>query len=150
MLNEFKKFIMRGNVLDLAVAVIIGAAFGAVVTSMVQDLLMPPIGFIAGKVDFSNLYFNLDPFHSYPSVAAAEAAGAPIIKYGKFITALINFLIIAFAVFLIVRVANWLNRQKEEAPAPPELSTQEKLLVEIRDLLKAQSSPERFTVHHER
>ena len=116
MLDEFKKFAMRGNVLDLAVAVIIGAAFGAIVVSFVNDILMPPIGLLLGGVDFSNLFISLDG-QSYPSLAAAQEAGAPTINYGVFINTVINFLIIAFAIFLIVRLAN--RMQKEEAPGEP-------------------------------
>ena len=116
MLDEFKKFVMRGNVLDLAVAVIIGAAFGAIVVSFVNDILMPPIGLLLGGVDFSNLFFSLDG-QSYPSLAAAQEAGAPTINYGVFINTVINFLIIAFAIFLIVRLAS--RMQKEEAPGEP-------------------------------
>jgi large conductance mechanosensitive channel len=120
MLDEFKKFVMRGNVLDLAVAVIIGVAFGAIVVSFVNDILMPPIGLLLGGVDFSNLFISLDG-QSYPSLAAAQEAGAPTINYGVFINTVINFLIIAFAIFLIVRLAN--RMQKEEAPG--ELTTKE-------------------------
>ena len=116
MLNEFKKFVMRGNVLDLAVAVIIGVAFGAIVVSFVNDILMPPIGLLLGGVDFSNLLISLDG-QSYPSLAAAQEAGAPTINYGVFINTVINFLIIAFAIFLIVRLAS--RMQKEEAPGEP-------------------------------
>jgi len=116
MLDEFKKFVMRGNVLDLAVAVIIGAAFGAIVVSFVNDILMPPIGLLLGGVDFSNLFISLDG-QSYPSLAAAQEAGAPTINYGVFINTVINFLIIAFAIFLIVRLAS--RMQKEEAPGEP-------------------------------
>ena len=116
MLNEFKKFVMRGNVLDLAVAVIIGVAFGAIVVSFVNDILMPPIGLLLGGVDFSNLFISLDG-QSYPSLAAAQEAGAPTINYGVFINSVINFLIIAFAIFLIVRLAS--RMQKEEAPGEP-------------------------------
>jgi len=115
-LNEFKKFVMRGNVLDLAVAVIIGVAFGAIVVSFVNDILMPPIGLLLGGVDFSNLFISLDG-QSYPSLAAAQEAGAPTINYGVFINSVINFLIIAFAIFLIVRLAS--RMQKEEAPDEP-------------------------------
>jgi large conductance mechanosensitive channel len=107
---------MRGNVLDLAVAVIIGVAFGAIVVSFVNDILMPPIGLLLGGVDFSNLFISLDG-QSYPSLAAAQEAGAPTINYGVFINTVINFLIIAFAIFLIVRLAN--RMQKEEAPGEP-------------------------------
>lgn len=116
MLREFRAFIMRGNVLDLAVAVIIGAAFGKVVTSLVNDVLMPPLGFLVGKVDFSQLYINLSA-STYASLADAQKAGSPVIKYGLFINEIINFLIIGFAIFLIVRLANHL--QKPAAPAVP-------------------------------
>lgn len=116
MLKEFKDFIMRGNVLDLAVAVIIGGAFGAIVTSFVNDILMPPIGLLLGNVDFSNLFINLSG-ESYTSLEAAQAAGAPTLNYGLFINTIINFLIVAFAIFMVVRMANRL--QKPEAPAAP-------------------------------
>jgi large conductance mechanosensitive channel len=105
MLEEFKKFVMRGNVLDLAVAVVIGAAFGAIVTSFVNDVLMPPIGLLLGRVDFSNLFVNLSG-QSYPSVAAAKAAGAATLNYGLFLNAVINFLIVAFVIFLLLRQVN--------------------------------------------
>lgn len=114
MLKEFRDFIMRGNVLDLAVAVIIGVAFGAVVTSFVNDILMPPIGMALGGVDFTNLFIALDG-QTYPSLAAATAAGAPTINYGVFLNTIINFLIVAFVIFLIVRS---FNRIRPKAPAP--------------------------------
>lgn len=137
MFKEFKEFIMRGNVLDLAVAVIIGAAFGAIVTSLVNDIIMPPIGVLLGGVDFSNLFINLSG-ETYESLAAAQEAGAATINYGVFLNTIINFLIVAFAIFMIVRTANRMQKQEEEAPAaPPEPSAEEKLLAEIRDLLKA-------------
>lgn len=118
MLREFKAFIMRGNVLDLAVAVIIGAAFGKIVTSLVNDVLMPPIGFVVGKVDFSSLYLNLSGT-AYASLAEAQKAGAAVVKYGQFINDVINFLITAFVIFLIVRLANRLQRTRAgEAAAP--------------------------------
>jgi large conductance mechanosensitive channel len=116
MLNEFKKFIMRGNVLDLAVAVIIGGAFGAIITSFVNDILMPPVGLLLGKVDFANLFLSLDG-QAYASLAAAQEAGAPTLNYGLFINTIINFLIVAFAIFLVIRAVNRL--QKPEAPAAP-------------------------------
>ena len=125
MLKEFKDFINRGNVIDLAVAVIIGGAFGAIITSLVNDIIMPLIGVLIGGVDFAAL-----------SIDVGEAT----ILYGSFIQAIINFLIIAFVVFLVVRSFNKLQKAEEEAPpAPPEPSPEEKLLAEIRDLLKAQS-----------
>jgi large conductance mechanosensitive channel len=105
MLKEFKEFAMRGNVLDLAVGVIIGAAFGKIVSSLVDDILMPPIGKALGHVDFANLFINLSET-SYPTIAAAKAAGSPTLNYGIFLNAIINFLIVAFAVFLLVRTVN--------------------------------------------
>ena len=114
MLKEFKEFAMRGSVLDLAVGVIIGAAFGKVVTSLVEDVIMPPIGRLLGHVDFSSLFINLSD-KSYDSLAAAKLAGAPTLNYGNFLNTVINFLIVAFAVFLLVRSVNkWLPK-----PAPP-------------------------------
>ncbi len=122
MLKEFRDFLAKGNVMDLAIAVIIGGAFGAIVNSLVNDLLMPVIGVILGGVDFTGL-----------SVQVGDAQ----ILYGNFIQATVNFLIIAFVLFLIVRSYNKLSKQKEEAPAPPpEPTAEEKLLTEIRDLLK--------------
>ena len=134
--SEFKEFAAKGNVVDLAVGVIIGAAFGKIVTSLVNDMIMPPIGLVLGKVDFSNLFLSLHG--SYNSVKDAEAAGAPIIKYGVFINNVIDFLIVAFVIFLLIRGINQLQRKKEEAPAAPAGPTPtEKLLTEIRDELKA-------------
>jgi large conductance mechanosensitive channel len=119
MLKEFKTFVMRGNVLDLAVAVIIGGVFGKIISSLVTDVLMPPIGLVAGKVDFSSLYLNLSQA-TYASLAEAQKAGAPVIKYGLFINTVIDFLIVSFVIFLVVRLANRLQRQQAEAaPAPP-------------------------------
>src|ERR1017187_6102034 len=112
MLKEFKAFIMKGNVLDLAVAVIIGAAFGAIVTSMVNDIIMPPIGVLLGHMDFKELFLSLNG-QSYATMAAAKAASAPIIAYGQFLNTVINFLIVGFVIFLVVRTANKLQR-----PAP--------------------------------
>ena len=117
MLREFRDFAMRGNVLDLAVAVLIGAAFGGVVTSFVNDVLMPPIGLALGHVDFSNLFLNLSST-PYTSLAEAQKAGAPTLNYGKFLNAVINFLIVAFVVFLLVRQVSRFTR-KPEAPAAP-------------------------------
>ena len=114
MLKEFKDFVMRGNVLDLAIAVIIGGAFGAIVTSLINDVLMPPIGLALGHVDFKDLFVSLNG-QSYPSVAVAKAGGAPVIAYGQFINTITNFLVIAFVVFLIVKQA---NRFKKPAAAP--------------------------------
>jgi large conductance mechanosensitive channel len=121
MLKEFKEFVMRGNVLDLAIAVIIGAAFGAIVTSLVNDVLMPPLGLALGKVDFKDLFTSLNG-QSYPSLTAAKTAGAPVIAYGQFINTVINFLVVAFVIFMIVKQA---NRFKQPAPAPAAPLTKE-------------------------
>ena len=115
MLSEFKTFIMRGNVVDLAVGVILGAAFGTIVTSLVNDILMPPIGRFLGGVDFKDLFISLSG-QSFPTLAAAKAAGAPTLNYGVFLNAIINFLIVAFAVFLLVQQVNRLF--PKPAPAP--------------------------------
>lgn len=120
MLKEFKQFVMRGNVLDLAVAVIIGAAFGRIVTSLVSDIIMPPIGLILGKVDFSNLFIDLSG-GNHPTVAAAKAAGAATINYGTFLNTIIDFVIVAFAIFLVIKQA---DRFKAK-PAPVEASTKD-------------------------
>ena len=117
MLKEFKEFAMRGSVLDLAVGVIIGAAFGKIVSSLVDDLLMPPLGKVLGHVDFSNLFINLSD-KSFDTLAAAKAAGAPTLNYGNFINTIINFIIVAFSIFLLVRSVNrWLP--KPVVPPPP-------------------------------
>lgn len=113
MYREFKDFIMRGNVADLAVAVVIGAAFGKIVTSFVEDILMPPIGLLLGGVDFSNLFINLSS-KDYPSIAAAKAAGAATWNYGLFLNSVLNFLIIAFAIFIVIKQ---INRFQKPAPA---------------------------------
>src|SRR6266699_6401887 len=117
MLKEFKEFVMRGNVLDLAVAVVIGAAFGKIITSFVEDVLMPPIGLALGNVDFSNLFINLSG-KDYPSVAAAKAAGAATLNYGIFFNTILNFIIIAVAIFLIIRQINALKKPEPAAAAP--------------------------------
>src|SRR5215213_6665568 len=136
MIKEFRDFIMRGNVLDLAVAVIIGAAFGAVVTSLVNDIIMPPIGYILGGVDFTDLFISLNG-QSYPSLADAQAAGAPTINYGVFLNTVITFLIIALVVFLLVKSMNTAMKRfrKEEAPPPPAGPTTEERLIESIDKL---------------
>jgi len=118
MLKDFKAFVMRGNVLDLAVAVIIGAAFGAIVTSMVNDIVMPPIGLALGHVDFKDLFISLNG-QSYPTLAAAKAAAAPVIAYGQFLNTVINFLIVAFVIFVAVRQASKLQKKPAPAPAAP-------------------------------
>jgi large conductance mechanosensitive channel len=137
MLKEFKEFAMRGNVLDMAIGVIIGGAFGKIVSSMVSDVLMPPLGLLMGKVDFSSLFINLSET-SHPSLVAAKAAGAPTLNYGVFLQSVFDFIIIAFVIFMLVKQV---NRFKQEAPppappAPPEPTAEEKLLTEIRDLLR--------------
>lgn len=137
-LKEFKEFAMKGNVMDLAVGVIIGAAFGKIVTALVDNVLMPIIGIFTGGVNFSDKYalLNSSKGTDFPSLAKAREAGAPVLAYGAFIQSVIDFIIIAFCIFLLIKFMNRLIRKKEEAPAPAELSTQEKLLTEIRDLLK--------------
>lgn len=132
MIKEFKEFIMKGNVLDLAVAVIIGGAFGAIVTSFVADVIMPPIGFILGGVDFSDLKLLL--------VEAGEGTEEVAIRYGAFLQKIIDFLIIAFVIFMVIKAYNKIARKEkvEEAPAPPAGPTETELLAEIRDLLKKQ------------
>ncbi|HPD83012.1 MAG: large conductance mechanosensitive channel protein MscL [Alphaproteobacteria bacterium] len=133
MFNEFKAFIAKGNVMDMAVGIIIGAAFTAIVNSMVGDLLMPIIGMLTNGIDFSNLFFALDGT-SYDSLKAAEEAGAPLIKYGVFINAVVNFLIVAFVIFMLVKQINRLKAKEAAAPAVPPADVV--LLGEIRDLLK--------------
>ncbi|MCC2665299.1 MAG: mscL [Geminicoccaceae bacterium] len=137
--QEFKEFAMRGNVVDLAVGLVIGAAFGAIVNSLVNDIIMPPIGLVMGNVDFSDLFINLSG-QEYASLAAAREAGAPVIAYGAFINVLINFVIVALAIFLVVKAMNRLRRKQEQAPEEtPVPPRQETLLEEIRDLLKARA-----------
>jgi len=136
MWKEFKAFAIKGNVIDLAVAVIIGAAFGKIVTSFTNDILLPPIGLLLGKVDFSSLFINLSGT-SYTSLAEAKAAGAPTINVGVFLNTCLDFAIVALAVFLLVRGLTRLQLTGAKAPAGP--SAQEKLLMEIRDLLKQQN-----------
>lgn len=131
MINEFKQFITRGNVLDLAVGIIIGAAFTGIVNSLVADILMPPIGKIMGGIDFSNFFINLSDGH-YTSLKAAKEAGAATINYGLFLNQVINFLIVSFAIFMIVKQANRFKKAQEAAPPP----RSEVLLEEIRDLLR--------------
>jgi large conductance mechanosensitive channel len=136
MLKEFKEFAMRGNVVDMAVGIVIGGAFGKIVSSFVNDVIMPPIGMLLGGVDFSNLFVTLGG-DTFQSLAAAEEAGAPVIKYGIFINSVLDFIIIAFAIFMVVRAMNRMKRKQEEKPAaPPAPSNEEKLLTEIRDVLK--------------
>ncbi len=135
MLQEFKNFAMRGNVVDMAVGIVIGGAFGKIVSSFVADVIMPPIGLLMGGVDFSSLFVNLSDV-SYATLAAAEEAGAPVIRYGSFINTVLDFVIIAFAIFMVIKGLNSMKKKEEEAPAePPKPSAEETLLTEIRDLL---------------
>jgi len=136
MLDEFKKFAMRGNVVDMAVGIVIGAAFGKIVSSFVNDVIMPPIGMIMGNVDFSQLFINLSG-EDYASLAAAQEAGAPTINYGIFINTVLDFVIVAFAIFMVIRGMNKMKKKEEEKPAePPKPSDEVLLLQEIRDALK--------------
>ncbi len=136
MLKEFKEFAVKGNVIDMAVGVIIGGAFGKIVGSLVSDVVMPPIGLLLGKVDFSNLFVNLSGTPA-ASLAEAKAKGLATLNYGVFLNTTLEFLIIAFAVFLVVKQINRLKREAPPAPAaPPEPTNEEKLLAEIRDLLR--------------
>ena len=135
MFKEFREFAMRGNVVDLAVGIIIGGAFGKIVTSVVNDVIMPPIGLLLGQVDFSNLFINLGG-GEFATLAEAEAAGAPVIRYGAFANNVLDFVIVAFAVFLLVRTINRLKKA-EPAPPPPGPSAEVQVLGEIRDLLKS-------------
>lgn len=138
MLKEFKAFAMRGNVVDMAVGIVIGAAFGKIVSSLVSDVIMPPIGLLMGGIDFSGLFF--DPsMGGHATIAAAEAASAPIIKYGLFINTVLDFVIVAFAIFMVIKGLNKMKKTEEEKPKEaPKPSAEEKLLTEIRDLLAKQ------------
>ena len=135
MFQEFKAFIARGSVVDLAVGIIIGAAFTAIVNSLVADIIMPPIGFILGGIDFSSFYVDLSG-KGYENLDAARTAGAPVLAYGIFVNAIIKFLIVAWAVFILVKQVTRFYRKPEESPAPTPPNNQEVLLAEIRDLLK--------------
>ncbi len=136
MLKEFKEFAIKGNVIDMAVGVVIGGAFGKIVNSLVADVIMPPIGLLLGKVDFTNLFLNLSGT-PVASLAEAKAKGLATLNYGVFINTAFEFLIIAFAIFMVIKQINRLKREAPAAPAaPPEPSNEEKLLAEIRDLLK--------------
>jgi large conductance mechanosensitive channel len=134
MWNDFKAFAMRGNVVDLAVGVIIGAAFGAIVSSLVTDIIMPPIGLLLGGIDFSEFYINLSG-KTYASLAEAKKAGAATINYGLFLNQVVHFLIVAFSVFLLVRQVSKLQKKEDAKPVAP--TPDVVLLTEIRDLLKA-------------
>jgi large conductance mechanosensitive channel len=136
MLKEFREFAMKGNVVDLAVGVIIGAAFGSIVTSLVGDIIMPIIGAVTGGLDFSNYFIPLSKAVSATNLADAKKQGA-VLAYGSFLTLTINFIIVAFVLFLVIRAINTLKRKEEAAPAaPPKPSAEVMLLTEIRDLLK--------------
>ena len=140
MFKEFKEFAMRGNVIDLAVGVVIGAAFGKIVDSLVKDVIMPPIGLALGKVDFSNLFIVMKEGATagpYATVADAAKAGAVTLNLGLFFNTLISFVIVAFAIFMTVKVINRLKREQAAVPAPPPAPSEEVLLLrEIRDALK--------------
>jgi len=136
-LKEFKEFAVKGNVMDMAVGIIIGGAFGKIVGSLVNDVIMPPIGRLLGKVDFTNLYVNLTG-GEFTSLVEAKKAGAATLNYGVFLNTVIEFVIIAFAVFLLVKQVNRFRREPAPA-APPEPTPTEKLLGEIRDTLKART-----------
>ena len=144
MLKEFKEFAVKGNVLDMAVGIIIGAAFGTVVKSLVADVIMPPIGLLLGGVDFTNIFLTVKSGSvagPYETLAAAQEAGAVTLNIGVFANEVVSFTIVAFAVFMLVKSFNKLKAEEEAAPppAPPEPSAEEKLLGEIRDLLRAQA-----------
>ena len=142
MLKEFREFAMKGNVLDMAVGIIIGGAFGTIVSSLVADVLMPPVGLALGGVDFANMFVTLrdgvKAAGPYASLADAKAAGAVTLNYGVFVNAVISFLIVAFSVFLLVKGMNSMRRKQEAAP-PPGPTPDQALLGEIRDLLKSRS-----------
>jgi len=136
MLEEFKKFALRGNVVDLAIGVIIGAAFGSIVQSLVSDILMPVVGAITGGLDFSNYFTGLSKAVTATNLADAKKQGA-VLAWGNFLTLTINFLIVAFVLFIVIRLMNTLKRKEEAAPTVlPKPTRQEELLAEIRDLLK--------------
>ncbi|HYH55912.1 MAG TPA: large conductance mechanosensitive channel protein MscL [Anseongella sp.] len=137
-IKEFKEFAVKGNVIDLAVAVVIGGAFGRIVTSLVDDIIMPPLGLLLGGTDFNNLFVSLDG-NAYESIDAAREAAAPVLAYGSFIQVIIEFLIISLAIFSIIKVLMAFKKKEAAAPAaaPPAPTPSEKLLEEIRDLLKS-------------
>jgi large conductance mechanosensitive channel len=135
MLKEFRDFAMKGNVVDLAVGVIIGAAFGAIVSSLVGDIIMPAIGAITGGLDFSNYFTPLSKAVTATNLADAKKQGA-VLAWGNFLTLALNFMIVAFVLFVVIRFMNQVKRKDEAAPPPPKLTRQEELLTEIRDLLK--------------
>ena len=136
-IKEFKEFAVKGNVMDMAVGVIIGGAFGKIGTSLVNDVLMPVISLVTGGIDFTNLFINLSGDEKYATLAAAQEAGASVFAYGQFLQNIVDFIIVAFCIFLMLKGINKINRKKEEpAPEAPAGPTQEELLAEIRDLLK--------------
>ena len=135
-IEEFKEFAFKGNVMDMAVGVIIGGAFGKIVTSLVNDVLMPVISVATGGIDFINLFVNLSDDAKYKTLAEAQEAGASVFAYGQFIQNIIDFIIIAFCIFLMIKAMNKLKKKEEPAPEAPKGPTQEELLAEIRDLLK--------------
>ena len=143
MLKEFKEFAAKGNMLDMAVGIVIGAAFATIITSLVNDIVMPPIGMALGGVDFAEFYKVLqqgDPAGPYATLAAAKEAGAVTMNWGIFVNALISFIIVAFALFMVIKGFNKMKAEEEAAPeAPPAPSAEENLLAEIRDLLKAKA-----------
>ena len=143
MLKEFKEFAAKGNMLDMAVGIVIGAAFATIITSLVNDIVMPPIGMALGGVDFAEFYRVLqqgDPAGPYATLAAAKEAGAVTMNWGIFVNALISFVIVGFALFMVIKGFNKMKAEEEAAPeAPPEPSAEETLLTEIRDLLKAKA-----------
>ena len=138
MLNEFKKFAMRGNVVDMAVGIIIGGAFGKIVSSLVNDVIMPPIGMLMGNVDFSQLFINLGG-GEFASLAAAKEAGAATINYGVFINTVLDFTIVAFAIFMVIKGMNKMKKEEVAPKEPPKPSEDILLLREIRDSLKSGS-----------
>jgi large conductance mechanosensitive channel len=135
-IKEFKEFAMKGNVMDMAVGVIIGGAFGKIVTSLVNDVIMPVVSLATGGIDFTNLFVNLSDDVKYKTLAEAQEAGASVFAYGTFIQNIIDFIIIAFCIFLMIKGMNKLKKKEEPAPEAPAGPTQEELLTEIRDLLK--------------
>ena len=135
-IKEFKEFAMKGNVMDMAVGVIIGGAFGKIVTSLVNDVIMPLVSLATGGIDFTNLFVNLSDDVKYKTLAEAQEAGASVFAYGTFIQNIIDFIIITFCIFLMIKAMNKMKKKEEPAPEAPKGPTQEELLAEIRDLLK--------------
>jgi large conductance mechanosensitive channel len=136
LIREFREFAVKGNAIDLAVGVIIGGAFGKIVSSLVDDLIMPPLGLLLGGVDFKNLFVNLGS-GGYATLAEAKAAGAPVLSYGNFLQSVVDFVIVAWVIFLMVKAINRMRRKEEEAPAAPPVPAEEIVLLrEIRDALR--------------